>query len=133
MTGSVTQQRLPSVSAKELETFARYLVALTSITPPRTSARQMLAFCMVAQAHIRNQSLNMADLMNAVGDDARGVSILGRSIERTFGLFMEPTRANPDGLAWVTQVLDEDDRRKKYLRLTDLGAHAVRVITGMDE
>ena len=91
----------------------------------------MLAFCVVARAHIRNQSITMAELMTSVGDDERGSPILGRSIERTFGLFMEPSKHNPDGLGWVTQQLDEDDRRKKYLKLTDLGARAVELITSV--
>jgi len=129
MTGSTTQSRLSPRSARELEGFADYLLAMTSITPPRASARQMLAFCIVAMANIRNESLNMADLMTSAGDDVDGKAILGRSIERTFGLFMEPTKQNPDGLGWVTQEMDPEDRRKKYLKLTDKGREAVTKIT----
>ncbi len=71
----------------------------------------------------------MADLMTSAGDDVDGKAILGRSIERTFGLFMEPTKQNPDGLGWVTQEMDPEDRRKKYPKLTDKGREAVTKIT----
>ncbi len=129
MTGSTMRSWSSPGGATMLESFAGFLLAMTSITPPRASARQMLAFCIVARANIRNESINLADLMTAGGDDGDGKAILGRSIERTFGLFMEPTRQNPDGLGWVTQELDPDDRRKKYLKLTERGWEAVATIT----
>lgn len=130
MTGSTSQQPLPYHFSHELERFTALLVGVTSITPPRTSARQIMAFCMVAMHHIRNRSTTMADLMHMGGDDERGVPLLGRSIERTFGLFLDPSKVHPDALAWVTQEADPNDKRRKYLRLTDLGAEAVRKIVG---
>lgn len=130
MTASSSQPRLQPRSANELERFATLLVGVTSITPPRTSARQILAFCLVAMHHARNQSITMADLIQMGGDDNRGSPLLGRSLERTFGLFLEPSKVHPDALSWVTQEVDPDDRRRKYLQLSELGVKAVTSILG---
>lgn len=130
MSASTSQPRLQPRSANELERFAALLVGVTSITPPRTSARQILAFCLVAMSHIRNQSITMADLIQQGGDDERGSPLLGRSLERTFGLFLEPSKVFPDALSWVTQEIDPDDRRRKYLKLSDTGEKAVAAILG---
>ncbi|WP_343698828.1 hypothetical protein [Caulobacter sp.] len=130
MSASTSQQKLHPRSANELERFASLLAGVTSITPPRTSARQIMAFCMVAMHHIRNQSITLAELTQMGGEDMRGSPILGRSLERTFGLFMEPNRVHPDALSWITQEIDPDDRRRKYLRLSALGVEAVAKILG---
>ncbi|PZR35798.1 MAG: hypothetical protein DI526_05785 [Caulobacter segnis] len=85
---------------------------------------------MVAMHHIRNQSITMADLVQMGGDDERGSPLLGRSLERTFGLFLEPSKVHPDALSWVGQEVDPDDRRRKYLKLSKLGETAVAKILG---
>ena len=70
----------------------------------------------VFAANAAGRSITMSDLRESAsgvksGDD---VKVVGQSIAKTFEIFYEPTKANPDWLGWVQQELDENDRRVKY-------------------
>ena len=114
--------------AGDFEMLAATLAALSNRTPARTTLRQALFLMTVAYCHAMGRSVTLADTVAICGDSTEidpvtGLHepVLGRAIEKSAWVFMEPTRAYPDALSWIEQVSDPDDRRKKYLKLTELG------------
>jgi hypothetical protein len=119
---------LPASAARDLGRLSDAMQALAFELPPRTSLRQVMAFTAVAEAHALGHTITMAELREAVGADRSKAPMLGPSVERSFGIFLEPTKRDPDALGWVYQEGDEDDRRRKHLRLTPAGIEAARHI-----
>ncbi|MGZ9157619.1 MAG: hypothetical protein ACXW36_02000 [Nitrospira sp.] len=100
--------------------------------PPRTTVRQILAFAYVAQAHAAGRRVTVTDMRMLAGEAGEGTGAIGVSIARTYQVFLPPTKKEPDALGWMTQEADEDDRRKRYLVLTILGAQmAGRVLEAL--
>jgi hypothetical protein len=100
--------------------------ALASAAPKmeaRTSVRQLFAFMAVVRAEAMGQSLLLSDIRK-IEDPETGESIVGQSIQQTFAMLLEPSDREPRALGWVTQETDPDDKRRKFLKLTDKG-HAV--------
>ncbi|MFN7388794.1 hypothetical protein [Brevundimonas sp.] len=50
---------------------------------------------------------------------------LGRSVEKSSLQFLEPGRVAPDALGWLEQQHDPDDKRVRYLTLTDDGEQVI--------
>lgn len=111
-----------SGSVNDLEHLAAGLFAIAERTTERLTIRQMLAFSIVAYTHARGGDITMSEI-RAMTDGT-----VGQALERTFGVFLEPTRHYPDALGWVYQDPDPADRRKKYLRLTAEGERAAASI-----
>ncbi|MCG9916908.1 MAG: hypothetical protein MH112_11215 [Phenylobacterium sp.] len=122
LTMATTPDLLPG-SAHAFERLAAAIQILSEMVPPRLSARQLLAFSIIAYANAMGRRITLAEVREIAGDG------LGVSIERTINSFFEPTRREPDGLGWLEQVPDEDDRRRKFLVLTAEGRRAVNEIT----
>ncbi len=118
--------------AESIDHLARGFAALADYLPARASYRQALAFMLLAQADLAGRKMTVSDLRDAAGDDLNGLPKLGQSIERTYQLFLAPSKQEPNGLGWLKQVPDDDDRRKKHLRLTSEGLavanHAVAAL-----
>ena len=112
--------RLPTGSAGTLKGLSSLMHILADMVPPRTAVRQIEALFVIASAHARGHSVTLSDVIAAV-DDTGGA----RALERSLHVFLAPNRVYPDALDWVEQVLDEEDRRKKYLRLTAKGVRAL--------
>lgn len=110
-------------SAVAFERFAEALNILSLAVPPRVSVRQLLAFAIVANANAMGRSITLSEVREIAGD------AIGQSIDRTIQQFFPPTRQDPDGLGWIEQELDLDDRRKKYLKLTAMGRYVVNEMT----
>lgn len=119
---------LPANAARDLGRLSRALQALAAELPGRTSVRQAMAFVTIAQLDAMGHSVTLTDLRETLGEDLEGAPLLGQSVERILNTFLEPTKRDPDGLGWVYQENDEDDRRRKYLKLTDEGRGAAKRI-----
>jgi hypothetical protein len=125
-----TSFKLPAHSAQDYENLGAALAVLALAVPARTTIRQALFLAIVCYASAMGRSITLKDVVDAAGDgnehDERGapMPLLGRAIEKSSAVFFEPHKRNPDGLGWIEQVPNEDDRRQKFLRLTPLGAEA---------
>ena len=89
--------------------------------PARTSARQLAAFLLIAQMNALGHSITLSDLYELAGFKEDGEPVLGPTMDRTIEPFLMPIKKRPDSLGWIMQEPDEDDLRRKYLRLTEKG------------
>lgn len=106
---------LPSRTARDLEILGSALRVMATEMPARVTLRQCLFLMTVAYAHVTNRSVTVRSIRTFLGDN------LGKSIEKSFHLFLEPTDRDPDRLGWITQVQDPNDLRNKELKLTKAG------------
>lgn len=113
--------RLPSRSLGDLECLLRASVVLAAEAHDKMTVRQTLFFYAVAFESLSGRSVNVASLRETY-------SSLGRSIEKSISQFLEKTARTPDALGWITQTGDPDDRRVRYLSLTEKGADVAGAI-----
>lgn len=107
--------------AGEFMAFAKALQIIATEIPARTSLRQVYAFALIVEANSLGKSIIVSDLKEIAGADNTGEPIFGQSIGRSYQLLMEPTKRDPDGLGWIKLETDEDDQRRKIVRLTNKG------------
>lgn len=81
------------------------------------TVKQSLFFMSVAYAHAMNHSVTLTDILNAY----EGTGALGGAVRKSYNIFFEKTPRFPEALGWIKQEEDHDDRRFKFLKLTDLG------------
>lgn len=121
---------MPSIKA-EASTFSKLSTTLGELAyalPNRVTIRQLLVFAMIVEEVSLGRSVTIAELRAKAGSDKSGDDLLGQSIGRSYQLFGQPTKKEPDNLGWVTVEENEDDRRQKFLRLTKEGeAIALRI------
>ena len=108
----------------EVSGWLQGMFAIGMEMPPRISFRQGVAFALVALGNAAGNRVTMTDVRE-VFNEAEPSANVGQSIAKSFQIFFEPSKQEPNGLGWVYQETDEDDRRKKYLYLTTDGADAV--------
>lgn len=112
---------LAAGSARTLEDLGAALAAVATLAHDRVTVKQSLFFVTVAQANAMGHSITLRDVV----EQFDGSGSLGRAIRKSYAVFLAPTRTYPDGLDWLYQEEDPDDRRYKYLRLTDKGRAVV--------
>jgi len=121
---------MPTLTS-EAWTFSQFSAALQGLAyalPNRVTIRQLLVFAMIMESVSLGQSVTIAELRAKAGSDNQGDDLLGQSIGRSYQVFCQPTKKEPDNLGWVEVVENEDDRRQKFLRLTKEGeAIALRI------
>lgn len=105
----------------QFEAFAKVLQIIATEIPARTSLRQVYAFALIVEANSLGKAIIVSDLKDIAGADKAGEPIFGQSIGRSYQLLMEPTKRDPDGLGWIKLETDEDDQRRKIVRLTPKG------------
>ena len=111
--------------ADHAETFAAIESSVRTIAelmPARVSLRQGLAFLFVVHADARGRRVTMTDVRQSFSETEHGSVSVGQSIAKSFQVFFEASKQEPNGLNWVRQEADRDDRRKKYLVITAEGA-----------
>lgn len=107
--------------ATQFMALAKALQIIATKIPARTSLRQVYAFMLIVEANSLGKSIIISDLKEIAGADNSGEPIFGQSIGRSYQLLMEPTKRDPDGLGWIKLETDEDDQRRKIVRLTPTG------------
>lgn len=108
--------------AGDFEHLAAALFALAERAPARLTLRQSLAFSIICYSNAMGRVITMKDLRELTD------GVIGQSIEKSIQQFFTPSRDYPDGLGWLEQEADPDDRRKKYLRLTPQGSDCAKAI-----
>ncbi|WP_341023572.1 hypothetical protein [Brevundimonas diminuta] len=115
--------------AEHADTFAAIessVRAIAELMPARVSLRQGLAFIFVVRANARGRRVTMTDVRQSFSETEHGSVSVGQSIAKSFQVFFEASKQEPNGLNWVRQEADADDRRKKYLVITAEGAEVAR-------
>ncbi|MFN3573605.1 MAG: hypothetical protein ACK4TR_08770 [Phenylobacterium sp.] len=118
-----TLEPLHSASASAFEHLAGAMQIVSEACPARASVRQVLAFSIIVYANAMGRQITLSQVREIAGEG------LGQSIERTIQLFFAPTKQVPDALGWIEQEVDEDDRRRKYLKLTARGRKIANEMT----
>lgn len=114
----------PRLSARALEDMAAGFAALSALGHERLTVRQSLVFLAVAHAHAMGRSITLTDIRHRYA----GTGALGDAIIKSFAMFLPPTKRLPEALGWIVQEEDENDRRFKYLRLTEKGQHVAATV-----
>uniref|UniRef100_A0A6M3XP66 Putative DNA binding, helix-turn-helix domain containing protein n=1 Tax=viral metagenome TaxID=1070528 RepID=A0A6M3XP66_9ZZZZ len=101
--------------------FSTALHLLAHHIPERVTIRQLLVFSMIVEEVSSGHNTTIAEIRKKVGKDKSGSDLLGQSIGRSYQIFCQPTKKEPNNLGWVEVEENEDDRRQKFLRLTPKG------------
>lgn len=84
----------------------------------RMTVRQALFFSALAYRQMMGHSASVPLIREAY-------PVLGRAAEKNKEQLLRPTKRFPDALGWVSQETSEDDRRHRYLTLTEDGLDVV--------
>lgn len=117
------ESAMPTIKS-EAWTFTLFSAAIQELAnelPNRVTIRQLLVFAMILEQVSLGHSTTIAEIRAKAGTDKRGDDLLGQSIGRSYQVFGQPTKKEPDNLGWVEVEENEDDRRQKFLRLTPEG------------
>lgn len=112
--------KLPATSARALSGLVSLMHVLSETVPPRTAVRQIEALFVVAYASAMGRNVTVKDVVDAIDPDGGA-----KAVERSIHQFTQPSKFYPDALDWIGQETDPDDRRKKYLVLTERGVTAL--------
>lgn len=107
-------------AVRDLEELSEILSQLAASGHDRLTVKQALFFATVAHAHAMGHSITLTDVMTKFS----GTDSLGGAIRKSYGVFL-PVR---DGLGWIVQEENPEDRRIKFLKLTDKGLHVVKAL-----
>lgn len=88
---------------------------LAAEAPERMSLPQLLFFLHAAEADLSGQPSTFTAIREALGSE------VGRSVNTTYKVLIEPTKSNPNALGWLMRQTDPSDERMKYLLLTPKG------------
>lgn len=113
--------KLPARSARDLEDLGRAISALAAVGHERMTVKQSLFFITVAFAHAMGRSVTLSQIQEEAGS-------LSGSVRKSYQVFLEKTKRDPDNLGWIYQERDEDDRRVNYLKLTKTGVSVASAI-----
>ncbi|WP_312136494.1 hypothetical protein [Brevundimonas sp.] len=112
----------PALCAADLEQLAVCGSLLSELGSEKLTNRQLLFFYAVAYHDLRNLSVNIPAIRELY-------PTVGRAIEKSKETLFPPSKHNPDGLGWIEQVHDEDDRRMRWLKLTPKGRQVAEALS----
>lgn len=121
--GSSAPSTLCTGAAPDLETLAAALAVLAELGHERMTVRQALFFCALGYREAMGYSASVPLIRDAY-------PVLGRAAEKMKEQLLPPTKRFPDALNWAEQHTDEDDRRHRYLKLTEEGVDTASAIVG---
>lgn len=105
----------------ELRDFSAALIELAEQAPERTTVAQMAFFVLTGMADAAGKPATFTEIKEAVGPS------INRSLHTTYKVFLDRVQRRSDsdatrqGLGWLTREEDQEDNRRKYLRLTPKG------------
>ena len=108
--------------AADMEQLAVCGSLLTELGSEKLTIRQLLFFYAVAYHDLRNLSVNIPAIRELY-------PTVGRAIEKSKETLFPPSKHNPDGLGWIEQIHDEDDRRMRWLKLTPKGRQVAEALS----
>lgn len=109
-------------SVKDFRRFAEMMLVLAELAPERMTLSQAIFFILTGTAELSGQQPTYSSIKEEVGEQ------LNRSLHTTYRILMEPSRAFPKGLGWLTSDLNPNDNREKFLKLTPKGRSVFRAI-----
>lgn len=112
---------LPARSAADLKTLVSAMSVLAAAGHERMTVQQALFFLATAYHDVMGQSATVSRIREIYEP-------LGRSVEKSSLQFLAPNKRNEEALGWLNQELDEDDRRVRYLHLTEDGEDVVAAL-----
>ena len=113
-----TSNILHPIWAQSTELMTKAIAYLSESGSEKLTLRQTLFFLAVAEDDLRNISVNIVKVRERF-------PMIGRAIEKSKEQLMAPSRQAPDGLGWIYQVMDEYDRRQRWLHLTPKGKEVI--------
>lgn len=111
-------------TARDLDELSIALCELAARAHDRLTVKQALFFITVAQAHATRQSITLTDVMSKFS----GTGSLGGAIRKSYDVFLRQR----GGLGWIEHEEDPNDRRIKWLKLTDEGIRIVNILFGSE-
>jgi hypothetical protein len=108
-------------SAGDFERLSTILHTIVREIPNRTTTRQVAAFFSLCFLESMGKTITLTELSELAGNDEKGVPVYGTAYDRVLEPFRMPDKKSPDRTGWVTHQEDEDDRRRKILKLTQKG------------
>lgn len=109
-------------SARDFQRFGETMLVLAELAPERMTLSQTIFFVLAGTAELSGKQPTFTDIKEAVGEQ------LNRSLHSTYRVLMEPSRAFPKGLGWLTTELNPNDNREKFIRLTAKGRSVLRAV-----
>lgn len=111
-----------SAFVKPLASLSATMLYLAEAGNDRLTINQAAFFLIAAAADARGRPMTMTEIME--GADG----IINPSVANTYKVLLEPNRKDYKaiGLGWLRREVDEDDERRKYLRLTEKGQSVVK-------
>lgn len=118
-TGSKSSK--PSRFVRPLAASSALMLYLAEAGNDRLTINQAAFFLIAAAADARGAPMTLTEIM----DGADG--ILNPSLQNTYKVLLEPRKGYKKiGLGWLDREVDEDDERRRYLRVTDKGWAVVK-------
>lgn len=107
---------------KDFGRFSRGMLVLGEMAPERMTMAQGVFFILAGAYELAGKSPTYSTIKDAVGDQ------LNRSLHTTYRILLEPSRAFPKGLGWLTTEVNPADNREKFLKLTALGTEVMLTV-----
>lgn len=117
MSGEAQTAGTPSDAAL-LGWLAQCTEVLVEAAHEKMTVRQALFFVAAAQRASMGQSTKVGDIRERYP--------VGRSIQKSKAMLLEPTPDHPEGLGWLRHEFDPEDRRQRYLALGEAGVRLIR-------
>ena len=97
-------------------------MVLARLAPERMTMSQAIFFLVAGSADLAGEQPTYTAIKDQLGDQ------LNRSLHTTYRIFMEPSRAFPKGLGWLTSEVCSADNRVKILSLTPEGKKVMQAL-----
>lgn len=112
--GSPQHSKLPSTAAADFERLSAVLTVLAELAHERMTVRQALFFTSAAYLEAMGQTSSVPIIRDAY-------PVLKRAGEKIKETLLDPTDRYPEALGWLEQDTDPNDRRMRYLKLSNEG------------
>lgn len=98
------------------------MMAMAEMAPERMSVSQVIFFITAATADLAGKRPTFSEMRNSLGED------INRTLHATYRVLLEPSRAYPKGLGWLTRERNPADNREWFLKLTPKGRLVIKEV-----